>query len=55
MEEITKSFENTYESETAYDLVAQAGDIVFDAVIDGGMLDGVPILGILKCNSQDLF
>ena len=48
MEEITKSFENTYESETAYDLVAQAGDIVFDAVIDGGMLDGVPILGILK-------
>ena len=33
MEEITKSFENTYESETAYDLVAQAGDIVFDAVI----------------------
>lgn len=48
MEDIVKSFDVTYNSEEAYDMVAQIGDIALDAIIDGGVLDGVPVLGTLK-------
>lgn len=48
MEELVESFKNTYDSDTAYDTVAQAGDIVVDALIDDGVLDGVPIISTLK-------
>ena len=48
MEELVESFKNTYDSDAAYDTVAQAGDIVADALIDNGVLDGVPIISTLK-------
>ncbi len=48
MEDIVKSFDVTYNSEDAYEMVAQIGDIALDAIIDGGVLDGVPVLGTLK-------
>ena len=48
MEDIVKSFNVTYNSEDAYEMVAQIGDIALDAIIDGGVLDGVPVLGTLK-------
>lgn len=48
MEQLVESFKNTYDSDAAYDTVAQAGDIVVDALIDNGILDGVPIISALK-------
>jgi len=48
MEQIIESFQNTYDSEAAYDTVAQVGDVVVDTLIDDGILDGVPIIGTLK-------
>lgn len=48
MEQLIESFQNTYDSEEAYNTVAQVGDIVSDALIDDGILDGVPIISTLK-------
>ena len=48
MEQLVESFKNTYDSEAAYDAVAQVGDIVADTLIDDGILDGVPIISTLK-------
>lgn len=48
MEELIKSFENTYDSDAAYETVAQVGDVAVDALIDDGVLDGVPIISTLK-------
>lgn len=48
MEQIIESFQNTYDSEAAYDTVAQVGDVVVDTLINDGILDGVPIIGTLK-------
>lgn len=48
MEELIKSFENTYDSDAAYKTVAQVGDVAVDALIDDGVLDGVPIISTLK-------
>lgn len=48
MEEIAESFKNTYDSEAAYGLVSQIGDATLDVLIDKGVLDGVPILGVLN-------
>ena len=48
MNNIVKPFEETFKSKDAYDLVANAGDIAMDAIIDDGALDGVPIIGAIK-------
>ena len=48
MDEIVKSFDVTYKSEEAYETVAQIGDVALDVIIDGGALDGVPVIGLLK-------
>lgn len=48
MDEIVKSFDDTYNSEEAYEMVAQIGDVALDVIIDGGALDGVPVIGLLK-------
>ena len=48
MEDIVQSFENTYDSENAYEIVEEVGDIAFDTIIDGGALDGVPVIGLLR-------
>lgn len=48
MDEIVKSFDVTYNNEEAYDTVAEIGDVALDVIIDGGMLDGVPVIGLLK-------
>lgn len=48
MDKIIKSFDATYNSEEAYDTVAQIGDVALDVIIDGGMLDSVPVIGLLK-------
>lgn len=48
MDEIVKSFDDTYNSEEAYNMVAQIGDVAIDAIIDGVALDGVPVIGLLK-------
>lgn len=48
MEQLVESFKNTYDSDAAYDAVAQVGDIVVDTLFDDSILDGVPIIGTLK-------
>ena len=48
MEDIVKSFEETCKSEYAYDLVATVGDTAIDTIIDSGVLDSVPVLGVIK-------
>ena len=48
MDEIVKSFDDTYNSEEAYEMVAQIGDVALDVIIDGGALDGVHVIGLLK-------
>lgn len=48
MDNIVKSFKATYNSEEAYDTVATIGDVALDVIIDGGVLDGVPVIGLLK-------
>lgn len=48
MNNIVKPLEETFKSKDAYDLVANAGDIAMDVIIDDGALDGVPIIGAIK-------
>ena len=45
---IVDSFESSFLSDDKKDLLATIGDASFDAVIDNGALDGVPILGVLN-------
>lgn len=46
--DLVKSFENSLLSEDKKDLIATVGDTGIDAVISNGVLDGVPVLGILN-------
>ena len=44
MKDIVKPFEET----CTYDLVADVGDVTMDTIIDSGVLDGVPVIGVIK-------
>lgn len=45
---LVESFESSLLSDDNKDLLATVGDTGLDAVITGGVLDGVPVLGILN-------
>ena len=45
---LVESFESSLLSDDNKDLLATVGDTGLDAVITGGALDGVPVLGILN-------
>lgn len=36
------------QNKDAYDLVADVGDVTMDTIIDSGVLDGVPVIGVIK-------
>ena len=48
MKDIIEPFKDTYGSEEAYNTIAQIGDVTIDTIIDGGLLDGVPLFGTLR-------
>lgn len=48
MKDIVKPFEETCKNKDAYDLVADVGDVTMDTIIDSGVLDGVPVIGVIK-------
>ena len=47
-ENLVESFEVSLLNDDSKDLLATVGDTGLDAIITGGALDGVPILGVLN-------
>ena len=48
MKDIVESFQITYNNDAVYDIIADVGDVTLDAIMNGGALDGVPVLGLIK-------